>query len=57
MRNSTKDEWDKSMTKMQRTIGALSLCTEIIARDTVRILDEQKTAKKSSKEVGEVSDS
>ena len=46
MRNSTKDEWDKSMTKMQRTIGALSLCTETIARDIIRIPDNKKLRRK-----------
>ena len=46
MRNSTKDEWDKSTTKMQRTIDDLSLCTEIIARDITMILDDKKLSRK-----------
>ena len=46
MRNSTKDEWDKSTTKMQRTIDDLSLCTEIIAQDISMILDNKKLSRK-----------
>ena len=46
MRNSTKNEWDKSMTKTQRTISALSLCTETSARDTVTIRDNKRLRRK-----------